>query len=239
MKIAICDDEIIQCVQLEKHIHTYFEKAQIPYILDTYQSADQLFLSYDTTQPYDLVILDIQMDGMNGMELAKRLRAQNDKLAILFVTGVTEFIYDSFDINAVNYLLKPYDETKLFLCLDKAIQQYSLIEEILILQVDKELIKIKEKNLLHAESDGHYIVLYTIDGSYRIKKTLSELEQDLSGDYFFKLGRSNLINLLAIERIAAKEIILINKTVVWIPKGWHKEISQAFMNYYFRSGDVS
>lgn len=233
MRIAICDDEQVQRLQLRTLIEHFMKEHQLPFHLSEYETADQFFLSYDVTQPFDIVVLDIQMQGMNGMELAKRLRASNEGMAILFVTGVTDYIYDSFDVNAVNYLLKPYDKERFFSCMEKAVAQCHKVEELLILQVEKELVKVKESSLLYIESDGHYVRIVTSTQAYRIKKTMTQLEQELRGNHFYRLGRSYLINLLAIDRITPKEIILMDQTSIWIPKGKHKEVSQAFMEYHF------
>lgn len=238
MKIAICDDEAIQRKLLTTLITTYMNQQQQPFHLSAFEDADQLFLSYDLAQPYDIVVLDIQMDGMNGMELAKRLRAQNASMAILFVTGVTEYIYDSFDVNAINYLLKPYDEERFFGCLDKAIEQCRKVDDMIILQVDKELIKLKETAVLYVESDGHYLIVVTTDQTYRTKKTMTQFIQELHSDCFYRLDRSHLVNLMAVERITPKQIFLMNHTTIWIPKGKHKAFSQAFMDYHFHRNSI-
>ena len=238
MKIAICDDEAIQRKQLSVLVTEYMNLHQLCFQLSEFQSADQFLLAYDTTQPFDFVILDIQMEGMNGIELAKTLRTQNEAMAILFVTAVSDYVYDSFDINAVNYLLKPYEKERLFACLTKAIAQCSKQEDTYIFQVDKELVKIKESSLLYVESDAHYLHLVTINHTYRIKKTMAQISEELKGNYFYRLGRSYLVNLMAIERITPKEILLMNQTSIWIPKGKHKELSQAFMKFHFHGENL-
>lgn len=238
MRIAICDDEAVQRKQLSTLIHTYMNKQQRPFQLFTFECADQLFLSYDLAQPFDIVVLDIQMNGMNGMELAKRLRSQNASMAILFVTGITEYIYDSFDIHAINYLLKPYDEERFYACLQRAIEQCGKVDDMFILQVDKALIKLKESSVLYVESDGHYLFIVTAEQTYRMKKTLTQLIQELKSDCFYRLDRSHLINLMAIERMTPKQLFLINHTSIWIPKGKHKALSQVFMDYHFHRESI-
>lgn len=238
MKIAICDDEIVQQEYLRTLVEEYLAEQSCKAAIECFQSADALLMSYDLHPDFDILLLDIQMQGTNGMELAKRLRAQNKQLAIIFVTGVMEYIYDGFNVQAINYLLKPIQKEQLFACLKKAMAiVHEQRREVLLLQVNKEVLRIPFANIYRVESEGHYLRMITAQQPYRIKKTLKQLQEELP-PYFYKIGKSDVVNLDAIAHITSKEIRLINQDVIPIPKGKYRMISEAFIQRHFAGGDA-
>ncbi len=234
LKIAVCDDEQAQRKMIVLSTRKYFLENKIPVCIEEYESAEQLLFQYESCSDFDIVLLDIQMRGMDGIALAKHLRQKNEALAIIFITAMTDYIYEGFKLNAINYLLKPLDEVKLFTCLQSALEQCRKQQEFLILKVDKELIKVKKHQILRVESDGHYLKIVTGVQCYRVKKSMKEIEMELYEEYFLKISRSDILNLHGVERITTKEITLINGDRLIVPKGKHKEISEAFMNCHFR-----
>ena len=234
MKIAVCDDEEVQRALVVTCVRQYFLDRKIPVNIQEYNSAQQLMFQYDLNSDIDIALLDIQMEGMDGITLAKYLRSKNEGLSIIFITAMTEYIFEGFQVKAINYLLKPFEKEKLYACLGKAVEECNKQEDLLILRVDKELIKIKKNHVLRVESDGHYVKLVTADCNYRMKKSMKELEQELSEQHFLKINRSDIVNLQGIERITTKEITLMNGDKLLIPKGKHKEVSEAFINCHFR-----
>lgn len=234
MHILLCDDEEAQLLLLKKAVESYFNEKQIPFVIHSYSSAESLLMDRDKGELADLALLDIQMGEMDGIELAKRLRYLNPTMSILFITAMTEYIYESFQLNAINYLLKPFDQDKLYVCLDQAVNLMKCDCSLLI-QCDKELIKIDLDNLIRVESNGHYLRLITQNQTYSIKKSMKEMSEELPSS-FYRLSRSDLISLKAIKRITSKEVMLLNGDCLLIPKGRHREISNAFVQYHFHGG---
>lgn len=234
MRIAICDDEAAQRELIIECVKRYFTSKKIIVCVEEYESAEQFLFQYDCNYDLDIAILDIQMSGMDGISLAKKLRSQNEELSIIFITAMTDYIFDGFEVKAINYLLKPLNEEKLHICLDKAVNQYSKKERYFALRVEKELIKVKKSQIIRIESDGHYMNIIMTKERYRIKRTMKEIEVELLEDNFFKMSRSDLINLYSIERITQKEVMMVNGDKILIPKGKHREISEVFMNCHFR-----
>lgn len=234
MRILLCDDEKAQLELLKKAVESYFDEKQIPYRIDTYLNAEQLLMDWDKDEIADLALLDIQMGEMDGVELAKRLRCINPAMSILFITAMTDYIYESFQLNAINYLLKPFDNNKLYACLDQAVELMNRDNSLLI-QCDKELIKIELDDLIRIESNGHYLRLITQNQTYSIKKSMKEMSDELPSS-FYRLSRSDLISLKAIKRITSKEVMMLNGDSLLIPKGRHREMSDAFVQYHFHGG---
>lgn len=242
IKLAICDDEAAQCELVSASVRHYFTKNSLPLTLFTYKSSEELLISCQDYGCLDIVLLDIQMGEMDGVALAKELRRYNPALAIIFITGMTDYIYEGFELHAINYLLKPFEEKQLFSCLDKAVALCRQQDAVLLLQVQKELIKLPLADIIRAESSGHYLNLVTRQENYCIKKSMKELEEELAATalegLFFKISRSDLISLDAVKKITSKEVEMLGGDRVIIPKGRHKEVSEAFMKHHFHGGNT-
>lgn len=114
IRIAIVDDEKVIREQIKKLV----EKKQIDCEIDTYGTGEDL-LKADSV--YDIIFLDIQMDGMNGIDTARALRQKADNTVLIFITGVKEYVFDAFDVAAFHYLIKPIEENKFWEVCDRAV----------------------------------------------------------------------------------------------------------------------
>ena len=145
--IAIVDDEKVIREQIKKMI----EKKQIDCEIDTYGMGEELLKA---GRGYDIVFLDIQMQGMNGIDTAKALRKKTDNTVLIFITGVKEYVFDAFDVAAFHYLIKPIEEHK-----------FSEVYERAVLEVGKRkqqtkgklFVKTRSRNVTFNQSDILYI----------------------------------------------------------------------------------
>lgn len=236
MKIAICDDEPIQVQLIESFVKEWAQNAKVTLQLNTFQSAQQLWLSSD--EIYDIYLLDIQMPKMNGMVLAKKIRLQNEHSIIIFITGVIEYIYDGFNVNALNYLLKPIQKDHLFECLSKAQKALEKEEEHIFITIDKEQRMLTTNKIISIESFSHYLNVNYKEEIFHMKMNLSEIEELLSMDEFVKPHRSFIVNINEITTIRKKEIVLKNGNVIPIARGKWDEINQKFIKYHRIGGKL-
>lgn len=236
MKIAICEDEAIQQKQISRLVEEFFEQEKCAVQLFLYTGAMQLLLEEDLSGPFDVVLLDIQMEQMDGIALARELRKRDEALVIIFITASKDYIFEGFSVNALNYLVKPVARERLWDCLQKAVDQRQRQEEYLLLQSKKELLRLKKSALVRVRSDGHYLTIVMKEQSIQVKMPLKELEQLLLEPVFFHLSRSDLICLTQVERIGRRELWMTDGECIPIPKGRHRAVSEAFLNCHLRKG---
>ena len=140
LTIAICEDNDEQCAALRRLLDEWSLGKPFAFIIDEYISAESFLFSYPE-KTCDLLILDIEMGEINGMELAKRLREKADSLPILFVTGYSEYMNEGYEVEALHYLLKPVDKEKLFAVLDRYVKSRRSGKEILLI-TDSETLRV-------------------------------------------------------------------------------------------------
>ncbi|MBQ8496542.1 MAG: response regulator transcription factor [Clostridia bacterium] len=231
LNIAICDDEqnhicaLAELVRKWEMCHSHQVKIQ------EFSSAEAFLFEYSENHDFDILLLDIEMDGMNGVELARTLRKENDNLQIVFVTGYDDYIADGYDVAALHYLMKPLKEEKLMSVLDRAVRLISDREKNILLNVGGIVLKLPLDKIMYIEAQQNYIVIYTEKDEYRVKRTLSSIEKELDNG-FFRTGRSYIVGLRYVASISKTEIKLDNGTVIPLGRGLFDAANKAFIAFY-------
>lgn len=231
MRLAYCDDEEIQLEYAQKLAETWAVRYGEPMTYLAYKSAKELLFENMDSYPFDLLILDIDMDGMNGMELAHKIREKDAMLPILFLTNRKEYVFEGYEVQALRYLLKPLDEEKLFPILDELCTMEKKEKEYVILSIAGENIKLEQDEILYVEVNGHYLMIHTAKDVYEVKMSLAEMSETLT-DAFVATHRSFMVNLEHVERVMRTECLLSDGSSVPISRNCYKAVNEAFIRNY-------
>lgn len=233
MIIGLCDDDKTQLNYLSALIDTWAKEKNIFYEFKTYHSAEELLFENMESYPFDVLILDIQMGEMNGIELAKKIRTQDENLMIIFLSGVKDYVLDGYEVNAFRYILKPVKVDKLCLLLDEVNNRLKRIsKKYYIFNYCGDLIKLEHSEILYIESLKHYVNMVTLDKSYEIKSTITQVISNLGSEEFFNIHRSYIVNLKHVEKINKSSCMLSNGVEIPISRSNYKDFNEAFIKYY-------
>ena len=234
-RIAICEDEKV-ILDFETSLVNQWGSGALckgAYELDTYISAEQFLFESEDKAPYDVLIFDIQMKNMNGMELAKKLRARGCDSVIIFVTGVPDYAIEGYEVGAVRYILKPVKEEVLNGLLDSAFEErQKKAEDFFLLGQGADLEKISFEKILYIEARGHYVFLKGTDFEREWKAGFSETAAAFEGRGFFCLRRGLMVNLKHVARITRTDCILDDNESLPVARGVYKELNEAFIAYF-------
>lgn len=230
IRVALCDDEETVREYLGRLLEEWKERQNDQLQIEYFESAESFLFQYEEDKRWQLLILDIEMGKMNGVELAKKVRENNKEVQILFVTGYMDYISDGYEVEALHYLLKPVTKEKLFSVLDRARERMKKSEKALFLQGSDETVRIPYYEIRYVEVQHNYVTIHAAE-DYTVKKTLSELEEEL-GDGFFRTGRSFLVNLKCVKRITKKEVSLKDGMVIPLSRGMYEKINRAMIRYF-------
>lgn len=237
MYLAICDDEVSQLTQITGILETYREKRLPSLQWSTFQTGFSLLSAMEQGQFFDGVLLDICMTDMNGMDAARSIRTLNDSIPIIFLTSSPDYAVESYRVEAFDYLLKPVTQPMLFQMLDRLLRrtEMSEMDSIIVRNKDGSITKVLLNRVMYLEAMGHYGVLYHADGSCT-KTTLSFsslLKQLAVHSHFVQIHRSYMVNLHYVHRIDKNTIILLNGTVLPLPRSRYREVAACFQNILF------
>lgn len=197
----------------------------------TFASAEQLLFSLDDA-PCDIVLLDIEMPGLDGMALARELRSRGERTQIVFVTGIIDHALDGYDVDAVSYLLKPVRSEKLDAALDRARERVGQEEPVLVVESAGETSRVSLTRVCFLEARGHDTLVTLADGTRLVStRGIAQLEAELTrmSGLFLKTHRSYLVNLPHVRRITRRDVEMDTGDVLPIARGRWEELNRAWL----------
>ena len=228
ISIAICDDEKAIQQSLKHDVEKICADYGIVCQIFCYDSGEEI-LGLNSARMPDILFLDIQMSGKNGMEIAKELRRQHKDIVLIFVTALSEYVYEAFDVNAFHYLVKPFSEEKLGEVLEKALQwlqnlteikegqqttekppQHEETPQVLLVKRGGLSTKVFLSDIIYAEVFNRKIMLHTVNGDIEYYGKLTDLSEQAGAD-FYRTHRAYLVNLKYVEKY--------NATTIWLEQG--------------------
>lgn len=227
-KIAVCDDSDADRQYVFNMTADWAKAAGHSVRINTFPSAESFLFAYEDENDYDILLLDIEMGALNGVELAKSLRKSNDTVQIIFITGYSDYISEGYDVDALNYLIKPVKEEKLFSVLERAAKKLKKNEKVLFFEVGGESIRVPIHRIRYADVYGNYVTVHA-HTDITVKMTLSELEKQLD-ERFSRVGRSAIVNLTNISRVTKTEVKLDTGASIPLPRGAYESINRAIIN---------
>lgn len=221
MKICICDDDKNQCENLNEMILNHSNK----HIVTIYHSAEEMLFECENHFPFDCVFLDIQMNQMNGIDLAKQIRLIDSNIIIVFLSAIRDYVFEGYEVHAMRYLLKPLQEEKCHELL--TLIHNSIEKESAYLLIHKS--KINCDDITYIESYGHYCGIHTnevIESKISISDLLKELPHT-----FIQTHRSYIVNLEHVESILKDKCLLDTQEMIPISRSSVKKVNESFMEF--------
>lgn len=229
MRIAVCEDETLFRAQIVKEIESYYHSLDV--MVDSFSSGEELIEKYEQGRQsgqlphYDILFLDIEMKRLDGFETAKRLRAYGGTEILIFLTSHTEMAMQGYEVNAFRFLGKPLEKEKLAEALDEIGRRF-LQEKTILLHTSEQDIMVAVSSILYVESMKNDVYYYVLEHkntdcvkTYKVRGTISEVEEQLSGNGFFRCHRSYLVQLMYMESYNSKEMILQTGITLPISRG--------------------
>lgn len=207
-KIALCDDEQVTLLDLKERITKYIEQEKKCCQIFCFSEGKKLI---ESNEEFDIIFLDIQMDGLNGLETAKKLRILQKANYLVFVTVSKDYILDAFEVEASDYILKPIDNQRFFRAMKRIFRHLEKREpSFLMVQKGSVCKNIKLENIIYCEAINRKIYIHTKKEVTDYYFKLEELEK-LLNNHFFRCHRSYIINL--------DYVYSYEKGVAWLENG--------------------
>jgi len=233
LRIAVCDDDITFVNRVTKIIDLWQNKP-----LNTacygFDSSDKLINAHSSL-PFDIILLDIVMPFVNGIETAREIRQNDKNVKIVFLTSSPEFAVESYTVKADNYLLKPVDARKLYECLDELVQEITQNSRLITVKGPYSVQKIPVDRIEYIEAQNKHIIFALQNGTViETTEPLRVHENSLGlDDGFFKCHRSYIVNMNHIDTYTIKEIKMRSGCRIPIARSCHKEFESAYFKIIF------
>ncbi|GAA0106744.1 two-component system response regulator RgaR [Paraclostridium sordellii] len=212
INIGICDDELHYRLKIKDILEEILKAYPINYNIYEFTSGECLLENYP--KDLNILIMDIQMKRMNGMDTARKIREFDEDLEIIFMTSFSEFMQDGYEVKAYRYILKPIIKKNfsknILACIDEIMKKRN---NYLTINVKNYVDRIKIDSIIYIETNRPNLLIYTSDSIYTTKMSISKMENILCGYGFFRCHNSFIINLKLVDSMNGNTVIVNGKDI--------------------------
>lgn len=234
MKIAICDDEKEICSGLKRLVLRQRPDCEV----FLFESGRQMLQS---RQRFRIVLMDIQMEGMSGIETARALRMKDENAVLIFVTALKEYVFDAFDVSAFHYLIKPVSEEKFRRVFERACREVEKRgreeAEQVFFRTRNRSFTLRKQDILYVESRGRKVDIHTVRECVTVYATMNGLEEQL-GSGFYRCHRGYLVNLAHVSEYEPDRILLQGGETAFMARDKYTEFVKIYMRFLKEGGIV-
>ena len=204
----------------------------------SFQNPTELLASMDS-RDYDLLLLDMLMPGLNGIEAAREIRESNSRIQIVFLTSSPEYAVESYSVRAYYYLLKPVSEVKLFPILDRLLDDFKKPEDALRIKTQSSVFSLPYGKIEYIEVSAKKLYFYlTDDGTREVTGSLADFEQALlKRPGFMKVHRSYLVNLQWVQELRQGELVTASGRRVPVSRSAYTQVRTAYTQFLFSEAE--
>ncbi len=227
--IAVCDDEVMECSRMATKIRGILDEMEVPCTIRQFYSGRELLQSSET---FDIIFLDIIMDGLDGMRTARLVREKAFDKLLVFISASRDYVFDAYDVEAFQYLLKPVEDKKLKSVLRKAVRKTEERSQVfIIVSRERQKQKLFLDDIYYFEIRGRMIDAHGRGGIFSYYEQIGLLERELQGKGFVRCHKSYLVNLKYVDVYNRQELVLDNGERIAIAKRRYEAFCEAILKY--------
>ena len=235
LRIAICDDDPQELERADSLLKKYaYENPQYKIKIDFFSAPFELLTYVTENGGFDILLLDVYMNGILGTDAAQELRNMGDNCQIIFLTTSRDHAIDAFSLDAAHYLVKPYPENEFFSALEKVMEKLKKREQVYItIKSTAGISRVDLSKLVYAETDNHIQKLYLSDGKVIcVRKSSTKLFELLEEESrFYKCGSTYIINMDYIVELSSRNVAFSIGAKIPIPSRKSIDFKKRYMDY--------
>lgn len=227
--VFICDDEARILFDIAEKVKSELDKAEIRMFSTGVKLLERL-----SEAKCDILLLDIDMPGLNGLEIAAKLGSLPEKPLLIFVTSHDELVYDSLQFHPFGFVRKGYLEKELPKILADCVQEINCHEKHFCFHANNSEIKLPLDDILYFEAEGNYLKLFAKSGEYRFRDTITSVENALCDSGFVRVHKGFLLNQSAVKILSSDKAELIDGTLLPIGRSYGENAKKRLMRYMLK-----
>lgn len=236
IKIAVvedCIEDMNNCLSL---LDRYSKEKGVDFDIESFSSGDSFSLHFRSQ--FDFIILDINLSLTNGIEVARDIRTKDEEVIIMFATNLAKYATNGYEVDAIDFALKPLSYASFYLKLEKVMKRLSNKEEAFTVIMCKDgMCKVDIATIMYVEVISHDIIFHLTDGTDKVTTgTLKKYEEELGPHWFLRCNSCYLVNARKIKRIDKFDVELVDGNIISISHPKRKAFIENFKNYVVKGG---
>lgn len=229
IRIAIVEDEPTERDRIKVYLEEIAQEDQTQFDIEQYSSGMAFVMR--GMKDYDLVLMDIDMPNLNGIETAKALRKVDQSATLIFVTNMAQYAISGYEVNAIDFILKPVNRYSFAIKIKRAISRTAKKNDNAIqIKMDGTIFLVHMYQIMYLEVDGHYVIFHTTQGDYKEYTTLKPAQKRINSSHFVQCNQSFLINMKYIESVS-RESVTVGGTIIYISRKMKTEFMNAVLDF--------
>ena len=230
IKIAIVEDEGLYADQLQEYLKKYEEEYRETFEISVFQDGDQIVHHYKAE--YDVILMDVEMRFMDGMSAAEEIRKMDTEVVIIFITNMPQYAVRGYEVDALDYVLKPITYFAFAQRLNRAIERIKKrTKRVISVNIKGSQIRMPIESVYYIESQGHTLIFHGVNGEVEAPGTMKEIQEKLRDEHFFRGNKGYLINLAHVDRVVEGCAVVAGEELV-LSRGRRKEFMEALAGYW-------
>lgn len=228
-RIAVVEDQLELRLELAARVDQYALEHGMEFETALYSDGEELLARAPGS--YDIILLDIEMERVNGLETARRIRLTDERVVIIFVTGYIQYAVQGYSVNAMNFLVKPVSYATLSAEIDKAVARLEKMKpSSLCIRTQEGMVQLSLDEVTYIETEGRKVCIHTLKDQFSCWNTLHNLEKELSGKGFVRCHKAFLVNLRYLERVQENSALVAGSEVL-VSRDKRKDLMQALVRF--------
>ena len=228
-RLALCENESIFYEAQEKVCRAILEKMHVEYQISVFTNSIDFIAAFITqNQRFDMILLDIVMDGVDGMELARLIRQSDQDVAIVFITSHNNFALQGYDVKALHYLMKPVDSQMLEKLINSVYTE-KFFNSVLTIKSGEQHIRIPIKEIVCMEITGRRVEVSLMDGIVYYSGKLTDILNDLPKGIFIRCHQAFAVNIKNIRELSRRNATAVNGKQIPVSRTFWNNIKNAFL----------
>lgn len=238
IRIGVVEDDPAACRRVLDYLNQYRSETGTEFTISVFDDGEQIVEKY--TPIYDILFLDIEMQHMDGMAAARRIRERDDSVVIVFITAAPQYAINGYEVQALSYLLKPVPYFAFRQELKRSIDMvHRRGSESLLIEASGRQMRVELADVLYIESIRHTIIVHTLSGKLSVSGTLKDFEERLAEQDFFRSNSCYLVNLRHVVGVEGQDCVMSNGEALRVSRPRKKAFLTTLANYMGAAGPTS
>ena len=231
MRIAICEDNAADAAEIRAYIERHFARHNFSGEIELYDSGEALLAAF-TPGAFDVVFLDIYLDGINGVEVAQQIRADDPDCALVFITIDPGYMPAGFALRAASYVVKPITPEQMDTALLQCRSVFQKNARYLEVKTGGQSHRIPLTKVLYVETQSKATTVVTAEGAFKTYTPIETVARQLGGSPFLRCHRSFIVNLNQVTDLQENDFLMKNGAKVPVRKNGLKEIRRIVSEFF-------